>query len=98
MSKNIGWEWKKKTDGKATDHEKKKTPIANKEKDQNKMLPGKTKLKKQKNDGEEMDSNDNELLKKTMSCGPWNNKRKGNAWQQRWSSGDQRNMQEKGCG
>ncbi len=34
------------------------------------MLPGKTKLKKQKNDGEEMDSNDNELLKKTMSCGP----------------------------
>jgi hypothetical protein len=34
----------KKTDGKTTDHEKKKTPIANREKDQNKVLPRKTKV------------------------------------------------------
>jgi hypothetical protein len=34
---------KKKTDGKTTDHEKTKTPIANKDKDQNKVLPGKIK-------------------------------------------------------
>ena len=67
---------RKKTNGKTTDHEKKKTPIANKDK----MLPGKIKLKKQKNDGEEMDSNNNDFFeKKTISWGPWNNKSKGNA-------------------
>jgi hypothetical protein len=37
---------KKKTDSKTTNYEKKKTPIANKEKYQNKVLPGKIKLKK----------------------------------------------------
>ncbi len=37
---------KKKTNGKTTDREKKKTSIANKEKVQNKVLPGKIKLKK----------------------------------------------------
>ncbi len=36
---------KKKTDDKTTDHEKKKTPITNKEKDQNKVLPGKITIK-----------------------------------------------------
>jgi hypothetical protein len=46
------------------DHEKKKTTIANKEKYQNKVLPGKIKLKNQKNDGEEMDSNNNELFER----------------------------------
>jgi hypothetical protein len=39
---------KKKNDGKTTDHEKKKTPIANKEKNQNKVLPGKNKTIKTK--------------------------------------------------
>ncbi len=39
---------RKKTNGKTTDHEKKKTPIANIEKDQHKVLPGKIKLKKTK--------------------------------------------------
>jgi hypothetical protein len=73
---------KKKTDGKTTNHEKKKTPNANKEKDHNKVVPRKIKLKK-KNDGEGTDSYNNELLKKTISCSPWNNKREGNAWQQR---------------
>jgi hypothetical protein len=66
---------KKNTVGKTTDHEKKITH-------QNEVLPGKIELKKQKNDGAEMVSNDNELLKKyTISCGPWNNKREGNASQ-----------------
>ncbi len=55
---------KKKTDGKTMDHEKKKTPIANKERYQNIVLPGKIKQIKQKNDGEEMDSNDDELSEK----------------------------------
>ncbi len=68
----------KKTDGKTIDHAKKKTPIANTEKYQNKVLPGKIKLKKQKNDGEETDSNDDELFEKN-SCSPWNNKLEGNA-------------------
>ncbi len=44
---------KKKTDDKTTDHEKKKTPIANKEKHQYKVPRIKIKLKNQKNDGEE---------------------------------------------
>ncbi len=39
---------KKETDGKTMDHEKKKTPIPNKEKDQNKVLPGKIKQKNKK--------------------------------------------------
>jgi hypothetical protein len=51
--------------GEKTDiHEKKKTLIANKEKFQNKVLPGKIKLKKQKNDGEETDSNNDEFFEK----------------------------------
>jgi hypothetical protein len=41
---------KKKNDGKTTDHEK----------NQNKVLPGKIKLKKQQNDGEETDSKDDD--------------------------------------
>ena len=45
---------KKKNDGKTTDHEK----------NQNKVLPGKIKLKKQQNDGEETDSNNDELFEK----------------------------------
>jgi hypothetical protein len=61
---------KKKTVGKTTDHEKKKTPIAKKEKYQDKVLPGKIKLKKQKNDGEEMDSDDDELLEKKSHAAP----------------------------
>ncbi len=52
---------KKKTDGKITDHEKKKTPMANKETDQKKCSRKKIKLKKQKNDGEKMDSDNDEL-------------------------------------
>jgi hypothetical protein len=55
---------KKKTDGKTTDHEKKKTPNANIEKYQYKVLPGKIKLKKQKNDGEETDREDNDFFEK----------------------------------
>jgi hypothetical protein len=50
----------KKTVGKTTDREKKMTH-------QNKVLPGKIKLKKQKNDGEETDSKDNELFEKKQS-------------------------------
>jgi hypothetical protein len=46
---------KKKTIGKTTDHEKKITH-------QNKVILGKIKLKKQKNDGEETDINDNEFF------------------------------------
>jgi hypothetical protein len=62
---------KKKTVGETTDHEKKLTH-------QNKVIPGKIKLKKQKNDGDEMDSDEDELLKKnTILCSPWNNKREG---------------------
>ncbi len=49
---------KKKTADKTTDHEKKMTH-------QNKVIPRKIKLKKQKNDEEEMDSDDNELFEKT---------------------------------
>jgi hypothetical protein len=48
---------KKKTVGKTTDHEKKMTH-------QNKVTPGRIKLKKQKNDGEETDCNDDELFEK----------------------------------
>ncbi len=54
---------KKKTVGKTMDHEKKMTH-------QNKVLPGKIKLKKQKNDGEGTESNDDELLKKTSLMWP----------------------------
>jgi hypothetical protein len=44
------------------------------------VLLGKIQLKKQKNDGEETDSNDDELFEsKTISCSPWNNKREENA-------------------
>ncbi len=39
---------KKKTDSNTMNHEKKKNPIANKEKYQNKVLPEKIKLKKQR--------------------------------------------------
>jgi hypothetical protein len=48
---------KKKTVGKTTDHEKKMTH-------QHEVLPGKIKQKKQKNDGAEMVSDDNELFEK----------------------------------
>jgi hypothetical protein len=58
---------KKKIVGKITDHEKKKTLIANTEKYQNKVLPGKIKLKKQKNDGEETDSDNNDFFEKKPS-------------------------------
>jgi hypothetical protein len=51
---------KKTTVGKTTDHEKKMTH-------QNKVLPGKIKLKKQKNDGEELDSNKDELFEKKLN-------------------------------
>jgi hypothetical protein len=62
---------KKKTVGKTMDHEKKMTH-------QNKVLPGKFKLKKQKNDGEETDSNDNDYLKKKQShAAPGITKEKG---------------------
>jgi hypothetical protein len=60
------------------DHEKKKTPIANKEKDQNKVLPEKKQTKKQKNDEEETDNKDNELFeKKLISWSPGIAKEKG---------------------
>jgi hypothetical protein len=48
---------KKKTVGKTMNHEKQITH-------QNKVIPGKIKLKTQKNDGEERDSNNNELIEK----------------------------------
>jgi hypothetical protein len=47
----------------------------------NKVLPRKINLKKQKYGQVETDSNNNELLKKTISCRSWNNKREGNASQ-----------------
>ncbi len=65
---------KKKTDGKSTNHEKKKLSIANIEKYQNNVLPGKI-----KNDGEEMANNDDELFEEKTSCGPWNDKKEVNA-------------------
>ncbi len=60
----------KKTDVKTTDHEKKKTPVANKEKYQNKVLPVKIKIKKIKNDGEETDSNDDDFFEKKNPIQP----------------------------
>jgi hypothetical protein len=53
---------KKKTVGK-TDHEKKLTH-------QNKGIPGKIKQKKQNNDGEETESNDDELFEKNNLMQP----------------------------
>ncbi len=51
---------KKKTVGRTMDNEEKMTH-------QNKVIPGKIKLKKQKNDGEETDSDGNELFEKKQS-------------------------------
>jgi hypothetical protein len=62
---------KKKTVSKTTDHKKKMTH-------QNEMLPGQIKLKKQKNDGEETNSNNDELFEKKQShVAPGMTKEKG---------------------
>ncbi len=42
-----------------------------------------------------MANNDDELFEEKTSYGPWNDKKEGNAWQQRWSAGDWRNTLDK---
>jgi hypothetical protein len=66
------------------DHEKKKTLIANKEKYQNIVLPGKIKLKKQKMMEMKWTAMTMIFLKKKQShAAPRITEREGNAWQRR---------------
>jgi hypothetical protein len=81
---------KKKTFGKTMDHEKKMTH-------QNKVIPGRIKWKnKRMMERKRTATMMNYLKTNTISCGPWNNKREGNAWQWSWSSDNRRNTWEKG--
>jgi hypothetical protein len=63
----------KKTVGKTIDHKKKMTH-------QNKVIPGRIKLKyKRTMERKRTATTMNYLKKNTFACGPWNNKREGNA-------------------